>query len=241
MTCLYALLLLPPVQENAGWPTLAAVLERAGVPQPAGVAPSQRITSFAMLDDERWFAIGYYDLAPDTRLHALHVRAYDKQSGRWRSYEQSEPIGSIISVERNGRFFFVRGHSSPSAAPTLVLDAALSLRSTLNGWPKLMLEDGRVVFERDMVHFAPAHSGVLAIYDPRTNRDASFYSAGAGSDIGPEQVPGADEWIDRSIGDVRSGARRRLEFDVTIQRVRINQRSEERRVGKECRSRWWPY
>src|SRR2546430_16092421 len=23
--------------------------------------------------------------------------------------------------------------------------------------------------------------------------------------------------------------------------VQINQRSEERRVGKECRSRWWPY
>src|SRR5437868_14193763 len=27
----------------------------------------------------------------------------------------------------------------------------------------------------------------------------------------------------------------------TYQDIKVAQRSEERRVGKECRSRWWPY
>src|SRR5262249_3616397 len=157
---------------------------------------SHRITSFSTLDDEAWFAIAYYDVAPDDRLHELHVRTYDRRAEHWRSVTLSAPIGSVLSVQRNGRLFYVEGHSSPSATPLLVCDEVLKRSQRLHGWPMLMLPDGRVVFHRSMVHFAPAHSGILAIYDPRTNREDSFYPAGAGRDRMPEVVRGTGEWID---------------------------------------------
>ena len=31
------------------------------------------------------------------------------------------------------------------------------------------------------------------------------------------------------------------EYAVTYEKIALNGRSEERRVGKECRSRWSPY
>src|SRR3712207_7956153 len=40
----------------------------------------------------------------------------------------------------------------------------------------------------------------------------------------------------------RDAARRREErLPHHVERLRLDQRSEERRVGKECRSRWSPY
>jgi hypothetical protein len=67
---------------------------------------------------------------------------------------------------------------------------------------------GRVIFQRSMPHFQPAHAGVLAIYDPRTDRDLTFYPSGAvNNDRGFERVPGsASVAMDRSIRDVTSPA-----------------------------------
>src|SRR5690554_7842311 len=47
-------------------------------------------------------------------------------------------------------------------------------------------------------------------------------------------------------GDLIAGHHPRLDHGValpvtTLALVVLLQRSEERRVGKECRSRWWPY
>src|SRR5256885_15500517 len=54
----------------------------------------------------------------------------------------------------------------------------------------------------------------------------------------------------RNVGDLRRAAEqideghrkvRQAEVQASAERDRLNLRSEERRVGKECRSRWSPY
>ena len=42
-------------------------------------------------------------------------------------------------------------------------------------------------------------------------------------------------------GNMRFSAKNREDFPAVGDWVALTVRSEERRVGKKCRSRWWPY
>ena len=39
----------------------------------------------------------------------------------------------------------------------------------------LVLDDGRVVFHRSMIHFSPTHAAALALYDPVSDREEPVY------------------------------------------------------------------
>lgn len=222
-----------PPQAGGQWPTLAAELGDHSVPVPDGVNAAVQITSFSTFEDERTFAIGYYDVVADGLLHDLHVRVFDKRARVWRSATFAG-IGSVLSVKRHGGVFLVGGHSSPSSGPLLVLSDDLRLKRELEGWIVYTIPDGRVLFERGMVHFAPMHAGVLAVYDPAANRDTSIFPAGAGNDRGGERVPGTDLWFDRSIGEVTTGAApHTIEFDVTTQHVSIGSDNRGHPAGPE--------
>ena len=57
--------------------------------------------------------------------------------------------------------------------------------------------------------------------------------------------PGNGSGVDRdelsnALSDARRFHRERSDFDLFLQLIDL-ERSEERRVGKECRSRWSPY
>jgi hypothetical protein len=234
---LFALMALGSPQAGGTWPTLAAELAQRDVPLPAGVDGGQQITSFSEFDDDRWFVIGYYDLRTDATLRTLHVRAFNRRARRWQSATFDE-VGSVLEVTHRGTLFYVRGHSSPSSSPLLVLREDLTLKRELEGWIVWTLDDGRVIFERGMVHFAPAHSAVLAVYNPRTNRDDSFYPAAAGRDRTPEFERDTNEWIDRTIGEVKNGpAVHTIAFTVTIQRVRVGEDNLSLPIGAPTRQR----
>ena len=181
------------------------------------------ITSYSVLDDATGFVIAYYAEALDNQLHELRIRSYDKGSRTWRVLAQKEPTGSVVSIHRGGGFLYVAGHSSPSAAPTLVLTETLSLRRELDGWPELVLPDGRIIFHRSMIHFAPTHAGVLALYDPRSDREVNVYPANADRiERGIERD--GEFQIDRAIGTVKQGSKRNtIEFEAVEQRMRLNQ------------------
>jgi hypothetical protein len=205
---------------QANWPTLAESLRAADVPLPADTAGTERIASSATLDDARWYVIGYYDPRQDGG-GPLTVRVFDKRRRSWR-LGTHEGIGGLVSVTRSGRLFYLEGHASPSAAPTLVLDEQLTARRTLAGWPVRFLADGRVIFKRNMIHFSPAQAQVLAIYDPDSDREATFYPVDRDNERGIEDVPGTDLMMDRTIGEIalrRNGAA--IEFPVVEQPRRV--------------------
>ena len=78
-----------------------------------------------------------------------------------------------------------------------------------------------------MRHFAPTHAEVLALYDPTTNREQSFYPpASVENDRGAEKTPGGDLWIDRSITDMKKGnAPGTIEFVAIEQQMRLDSRN----------------
>ena len=203
--------------------SLGLELANRGLPAPPNAADlNGPITSYSVLDDEAGFAIAYYAEALDGALHELRVRSYDRKTRVWRLLDLKESIGSVLSIHRGGGFLFVAGHSSPSAAPTLVLTETLSLKRQLDGWPELVLPDGRIIFHRSMVHFAPTHAGVLALYDPRSDREVNVYPAHAARIERGVEVDGEFQ-IDRAIGTVKRINRDTIEFEVVEQRVRLNQ------------------
>jgi len=232
MLTLFVTLFLSVAPRAGGqWPSLADTLREYQVPLPSGVDGRQRITG-SVLDDERQFAIAYYDAERDrSRAERLHVRRFDKARRTWTS-ATFDGIGSVLAFERHGELFFLEGHSSPSDGPLLVLSRDLRLRHTTNGWIVFALADGRVIFSRGMRHFMPTQAQVLAVYDPVTNRDVTFYPDGADNDRGSETVPGTDLWMDRSIADVTSKTGgRTIEFTVTEQRMRLTAQQQPEPAG----------
>ena len=104
----------------------------------------------------------------------------------------------------------------------LVLTDKLAHRRTLDGWPMLVLRDGRLLFNRGMRHAAPTHAQVLAIYDPKSNSERTLYPRGAENDRGAEQNDD-DLWVDRSFGKVRSTNNgRAVEFTSTTTLNRLD-------------------
>ena len=227
-------LLLAFAQREA---TLGSELLRRNLPVPGDAGDlDQPITSYSTLDDEMGFSIAYYGVEPDGALHELRVRTYDRSSRTWRRWTRAEPIGAVIGLQRGGRFLFLTGHSSPSAAPLLVLTETLQFKRELDGWPKLVLPDGRLVFVRSMVHFAPAHAEALAFYDPSTNRDVPLYpDPSVKNERGVEVVAGTNLWMDRSIETVKSTKGNTIEFSAVEQHMRLDRQMKAHPAGPERR------
>lgn len=217
--------------------SLGAALLARNLPVPRDAADlEQPITSYSVLDDSRGFVIAYYGIEPDGLLHELRVRSYDKRTSMWRSKTFPDPIGSVLHLRRGGGCLYISGHSSPSAAPLLVLSETLELKRELDGWPMLVLDDGRVVFHRSMIHFSPAHAGALALYDPASDREVSLYPPpDVRNERGGEKVPGTDLWIDRSITEVKYGRVGTIEFVALEQRMRLDSRQVASPAGPERR------
>jgi hypothetical protein len=218
---------------------LRAELLSKNLPAPSDAADLDRpITSYSVLDDVRAFVIAYYVQGPEAGLQNLRVRLFDKRTRTWRSTTHGA-IGSVLKIERHAGYLYLAGHSSPSAAPLLVLDSTLKLKHRLDGWPVLLLDDGRTVFHRSMVHFAPAHAGALAIYDPVADQEVALYPpASTRNQRGIEEVPGSDLLMNRSIADVKKGRLpNTIEFEATEQRVRVTPQNTGEAAGAEQRVR----
>jgi hypothetical protein len=218
---------------------LRAELLARNLPAPKDAGDIDKpITDYKVLDDRQGFVIAYYasDAADDNRLHELRIRSFDKRSRVWRSITFPQPIGSVLRLVRGRGYLFISGHSSPSAAPLLVLSDTLRKKRELEGWPMLVLDDGRVVFHRSMIHFSPTHAAALAIYDPVSDREQALYPPpGVHNERGGEKVAGTDLWMDRYVTDVTKGkAPGTIEFGAVEQRIR-QIRSSAEPVGPERR------
>ena len=75
------------------------------------------------------------------------------------------------------------------------------------------------------------HSSILAWRIPRADRSLRS----------PAQVKGTQGFLPQPEKDLETPSSMRLESRFPYHDSRTFMRSEERRVGKECRSRWSPY
>jgi hypothetical protein len=140
----------------------------------------------------------------------------------------------MLEIRRARQWWYLTGHSSPSAAPTLVLSADLRLLHELKGRLMLVLPDARLVYQDNMVHFASAHPASLSLFNPATGQNVRVFPSK------PDEVEG-DVLVDRKIGDVRVGSQpNEVAFVTTEQRIRLNlgnygvPEGAERRLSVTC-------
>jgi len=140
-----------------------------------------------VLDDSRDLLVVY--VLGERERAQLHAAHWDRASREWvvarLDWRGPAAGGSpALAVEhcRSGlvldRFpggFLVRAHINPSAECTIVLAPDLTVRAVLAGWPVAMLADGRLVYQRNQVHFAAVHPVALALFDPRRSADLALY------------------------------------------------------------------
>jgi len=173
---------------------LADVLERAGIPLPPIGIPDlhSEITSYATLDDNREFVIGYYlvdPLARNALKPPLLLARFDKQTNDWSrvalsgikvkaledSDTESDCLGSVSGIERHHQNYYLNLHLTPSASCTLILNQDLTVSHTLGGWTDAFFESGMVIYTGNMVHFAPTDPEKLYVYEPVSHNSRLLY------------------------------------------------------------------
>ena len=180
---LLALLFAALAVAPAGAETLGELLRSRGLAPPADLAPglALAVSASAVLDDGRdvlaVYAIGE---GPASQLFATR---FARASAEWTSApiewrRAALPIDACrggLALERFAAGFLAIAHINPSAECTIVLGPDLAVSAVLAGWPVAKLPDGRLVYQRNQIHFASFHPVALAIHDPRGPADVELY------------------------------------------------------------------
>ena len=169
--------------------TLGDLLKARGVTPPRHLTHLDRsLETYQVFDDERDLVVVYaVGERESTRLHAARferaARTWTAAPLDWRVLAggggpralEVEWCRSGLGVDRFPGGFLVRAHINPSAECTIVLGSDLAVRGVLAGWPVATFADGRIVYQRNQVHFASFHPAALALFDPRRGIDLTLY------------------------------------------------------------------
>ncbi len=193
LVSLLLLLLFPKYVRGQQDPTLADVLKQNSVSFHLNSVShlNDSITSYATLNTDDEFLIAYYLVNPGNELHfPLFLTRFDKRSGKWQETsltglkvkmsEETDPetwdcIGAAVSLEGNGDWYYLNLHWNPSAGCLVILNHDLTVHRTLTGWTAAFFKSGLVVYEGNMVHFAPVHPETLFLYDPVAHKSQEIY------------------------------------------------------------------
>jgi hypothetical protein len=191
--CVAALVL--PARILAQQPeTLSGVLKAHSLPEPPPSIPDlhSSITSYATLDNQREFLIAYYRVAAGNLLgFPILLTRFNKNTNTWehaslkdvsvaafpggRSKISTDCVGSVMSVEHQGRWYYLNLHWNPSAGCVVILNENLTLYDALPGSTAAVFQSGLLVYAGNMVHFADVHPETLYLYDHRTRRSQRLY------------------------------------------------------------------
>lgn len=198
------------------WPTLRQELQKHRVTAEDVPDADRRITSYAMSATEEWAGIAYYWHTGSDRLpNELRISTLDRKTGSWRSTivpAEARNGGAVDRIRRESGFVYLDLHVNPSAGEIIVLNDRLDVKGQLAGLSGPVLSDGRLVYQNNMVHFAPAHPASVSLFDPRSGEDVRLYPAKAE----PFKRP---RWIDRSIRNIEAISENRLRMSVREQDV----------------------
>ena len=174
--------------------TLADVLARNSIPSDTAPIPRlySPVTGYAVLNDSRQFFIAYYLAGENEELHfPLFLSRLDKRTGGWRKAELKDIrvsipdetssrtrtdycLGSVLRVQEKEDHYYLDLHVNPSAGCLLILKQDFTVENLLPGWDVAFLK-GAVLWERNMIHFAPTHPAQLWLYEVATGRSERVY------------------------------------------------------------------
>ena len=150
--------------------TLGDVLERQDQSgYLAAIPASQEVTSYAVYQDRDMFLLAYYHTFPkDPNFleDTLRVLTIDFAARQAAVHEfllplELEPfglthLGSVLELRKIAGRFYLKGHLTPSASPTLILNPDLTVHDVIPGWVVEVEEGGGVIYRQNSIHFAPS-------------------------------------------------------------------------------------
>ena len=162
--------------------TIGDVLRSRGLnPPPEIAALADAVVGMPTVLDDAGDVLVVYETSGDpARLRAVR---FAKAPGVWTSALVDwtvsplpmEACGGGRAVSRFAAGFLVTAHINPSAECTVVLGPDLGIRAVLAGWPVASFADGRIVYQRNQVHFAAVHPVALALFNPRGPAEVDLY------------------------------------------------------------------
>jgi hypothetical protein len=171
---------------TAGPATLADLLRDRGLQPPVGLADMDRPLAHHVVSQDAGETVIIYDAAdPRAPASVVALRAgpararFTRRPLVWPPPRPGdldpETCRRIDRVRRHAGAILVTAHINPSAECTLILGRDLGLQAILSGWPVAMLPDGRIVYQRNQVHFAAFHPLGLNLFDPTRLTDIPLY------------------------------------------------------------------
>jgi hypothetical protein len=143
--------------------TLGEVLAARGVaPIPRSADTDRPLRTYQVLDDERDLLVVYLATPPAAPI--LQAARFERTTRRW----TTAPLDWAGAADAGA-------HINPSAECTVVLGPDLAVRGVLAGWPVATLADGRLVYQRNQVHFASFHPVALALWDGGRAAETALY------------------------------------------------------------------
>ncbi len=175
------------VAASAGAETLGDIARARGVSPPDGLGTAApHLQTYHVLDDARDLLVVY--VVGERDAATLHAARWQRAARQWTAAPLDwhvaaggpralavEHCRSGLAIDRSPGGFVVRAHINPSAECTIVLAPDLTVRAVLAGWPVVTLADGRIVYQRNQVHFAAVHPVALALFDPRRPAELALY------------------------------------------------------------------
>ena len=176
-------------QENQ---TLADALKANSVPLASIPRLNSKITSCATLNDEDEFVIAYYlanEKDKNELRFPLYVARLEKKTGQWQNIQRDrltlavpggmdfrtvDCLGSILSIERYSRGYYLNLHLTPSAGCLVVLTSSFKVPHTYPGWTVASVGND-MIWQGNTVHFADVHPLKLWLYDPREVTSTQIY------------------------------------------------------------------
>jgi hypothetical protein len=166
--------------------TLGEVLAARGVaPIPRSADTDRPLRTYQVLDDERDLLVVYLATPPAAPI--LQAARFERTTRRWTTapldWAGAADAGALppewcrsgLALDRFPGGFLIRAHINPSAECTVVLGPDLAVRGVLAGWPVATLADGRLVYQRNQVHFASFHPVALALWDGGRAAETALY------------------------------------------------------------------
>ena len=168
--------------------TLGGVLAGRDVgPPPPRLVLDRLLETYQILDDDRDLLVVYAEAPAAAPLHGARFERARRRwtvarldwrvaaDGRGTNALEPEWCRSGLAIDRFPGGFLLRSHINPSAECTVVLGPDLVVRAVLAGWPVAQLADGRLVYQRNQVHFASFHPVALALLDARRPKEIALY------------------------------------------------------------------
>jgi hypothetical protein len=230
-----AIVSMSTLHAQPSWPTLAEIVEKLGT-SPAGLPRellAKRITSYATMAQDGEFGVAGWEFHSTGRLTPPLYVALRERGREWRSVELFEPtanetFGTVLRMSSTGGRVIIDTSLTPSAGAMIVLRKDLTYLTRLSGWSLMSVPEGPVVFHRSMVHFAQAHPGELATYDPRTGTESRLYPTDTASPLRQEFIerlrPIYEQWEKREPGYVY-GFNPKM-FDVSFSDLRYEENTD---------------